>query len=325
VVGLSRRELFRGISVAGAGSMLSPLLHHAVAGVVAPALLYPPMELSHFDVPVSRGATSLKIGCAAITWGGKDAEAMAQIAALGYPGIQLRANVVEEYPEANALAAALAEHTLTLVALSSGNCTLDPAKEKETLATHRAHAKYLHAAGGQYLQVIGAGNFKSGQSWTAADYQRQGMLLTEIGKRAAEFGIPVGFHNHMGTIAESPQGLDAILAAADANYVKLELDVAHYVQGGGDPAAAVRKYGQRLLFLHLKDVKAETRAKGGYEFVELGQGRVDFKALLAALDAVQFRGWGVVELDGERPGDTRTPEESARMSKQYLEQMGVRV
>jgi hypothetical protein len=32
-----------------------------------------------------------------------------------------------------------------------------------------------------------------------------------------------------------------------------------------------------------------------------------------------------VELDGERPGSTRTPEESARMSKEFLETMGVRV
>jgi len=300
------------------------LLQKAAAGIAAPARLYPPMDLSHFDVPVARGPMDLKIGCAAITWGGNDGQAMQQIAALGYPGIQLRANVVEEHPNPMTLAAALAEHKLTFVALSSGNCTLDPAKEKEMLATHAAHARYLHLAGGKYLQVIGAGTFKGGQSWTPADYRRQGMLLTEIGKRAAEFGIPVGFHNHMGTIAEKPEATDAILAAADPNYVKLELDVAHYVQGGGDPVAAVRKHDRRLLFLHLKDVKAIDN-KDGYEFVELGQGRVDFKALLTALKAAHFRGWGIVELDGERPGATRTPEESARMSKQYLEQMGVRV
>jgi inosose dehydratase len=324
-MGVTRRQLLTGMTMAGATSILPPLLQTALAGVAAPARLYPPMDLAHFDVPVARGAMSLKIGCAAITWGGKDGQAVEQIAALGYPGIQLRANVVEEHPDPKDLAAALAAHKLTFVALSSGTCTLDPAKEKDMLATHEAHAKYLHAAGGKYLQVIGAGSFKSGQSWTAADYKRQGMLLTEIGKRSAEFGIPMGFHNHMGTIAETPQATDAILDAADPNYVKLELDVAHYLQGGGDPAAAVRKFGRRLLFLHLKDVKSSKDAKDGYEFVELGQGRVDFKALLAALNDVRFRGWGIVELDGEHPGATRTPEESARMSKQYLEKMGVAV
>ncbi len=322
---LTRRRVLAGLAAAGAAETCPALVQKAFAGLAMPARLYPEMNLSHFDVAVPRGPMELKIGCAAITWGGNDAQAIEQIAAVGYPGIQLRANVVEEHPDPKSLADVLAQHKLTFVALSSGNCILDPAKEKEMLATHAAHARYLHLAGGKYLQVIGAGNFHGGQSWTEADYKRQAMLLTEIGKHAAEFGIQMGFHNHMGTIAEKPEATDAILAASDPNYVKLELDVAHYVQGGGDPAAAVRKYAPRLLFLHLKDVKPSSTAKDGYEFVELGQGRVDFKQVLAALKEAHFRGWGIVELDGERPGDTRTPEESARMSKQYLQQMGVQV
>jgi inosose dehydratase len=77
--------------------------------------------------------------------------------------------------------------------------------------------------------------------------------------------------------------------------------------------------------MHLKDVVPSKSARDGYQFVELGQGKVNFKALLAALEEIHFRGWGVVELDGERPGSTRSPEESARMSKQFMETLGVRV
>jgi inosose dehydratase len=265
------------------------------------------------------------VGYAAITWGSNIDQAIEQIAAVGYPGIQLLGNVLKEHPDPKTLEAALAAHKLTFVALSSGGTQLDPAKEKAMLEEHTQHAKYLQAAGGKYLQVIGAGNPKNAAAnWTAADYKRQGYLLTEIGKRAAEYGIQTGFHNHMNTIGQAPEATDAILDAADPKYVKLELDVAHYLQGGGDPAAAVRKYKRRLLFLHLKDTKPSS-TRGGYEFAELGQGRVDFKALLAALHETHFRGWGIVELDGERPGSTRTPEESARMSKEYLESLGVRV
>jgi inosose dehydratase len=284
------------------------------------------MDLSLFDTPVDRGPWELRVGYAAITWDGHDGEAIEQISAVGYPGIQLRANVLKEHPDPKTLAAALAEHKLIFVAMSSGGTQLDPAKEKEMLEEHTEHAKYLHAAGGKYLQVIGAGNPKNGAAnWTAADYKRQGQLLTEVGKRAAEYGIQMGFHNHMNTIGQAPEATDAIMDAADSKYVKLELDVAHYLQGGGDPAAAVRKYKRRVLFLHLKDTKPSSSTHGGYEFTELGQGRVDFKGLLAALEETHFRGWGIVELDGERPGATRTPEDSARMSKQYLESVGVRV
>jgi inosose dehydratase len=323
---VTRRRLLAGLATASAASVCSPLLQRAAAEIAGPARLYPPMDLSLFDTPVHRGAWELRVGYAAITWDGRDGEAIEQIAALGYPGIQLRANVLKEHPDPKTLEAALAQHKLIFVALSSGGTQLDPAKEKEMLDEHTQHAKYLHAAGGKYLQVIGAGNPKSGAAnWTAADYKRQGYLLTEVGKRAAEFGIQTGFHNHMNTIGQAPEATDAIMDAADPKYVKLELDVAHYLQGGGDPAAAVHKYQRRLLFLHLKDTKPSPSAHDGYEFAELGQGRVDFKALLAALKETHFRGWGIVELDGERPGSKRTPEESARMSKQYLESLGVRV
>jgi inosose dehydratase len=322
---VTRRRLLAGLAAASAASVCSPLLQKAAAGIAGPARLYPPMDLSLFDTPVDRGAWDLRVGYAAITWDGHDGEAIEQISAVGYPGIQLRANVLKEHPDPKTLGAALAEHKLMFVALSSGDAQLDPAKEKEMLEQHTQHAKYLQAAGGKYLQVIGAGNPKNAPAnWTAADYKRQGELLTEVGKRAAEYGIQTGFHNHMNTIGQTPEATNAIMDAADPKYVKLELDMAHYLQGGGDPAAAVRKYKRRLLFLHLKDTKPSS-AHGGYEFAELGQGRVDFKALLAALKETHFRGWGIVELDGERPGSTRTPEESARMSKQYLESLGVRV
>lgn len=323
---VTRRRLLAGLATVSAAGVCSPLLQKAAAEISGPARLYPPMDLSLFDTPLHRGAWEMRLGCAAITWDGKDDEAIQQISALGYPGIQLRANVLKEHPDPKTLEAALSEHKLTFVALSSGGTPLDPAKEKDTLEEHAQHAKYMHAAGGKYLQIIGAGNPKDGAAnWTAADYKRQGLLLTEVGKRAAEYGIQTGFHNHMGTIGQTPEATDAIMDAADPKYVKLELDVAHYLQGGGDPAAAVRKYKRRLLFMHLKDVVPSKSTRDGYQFVELGQGKVNFKALLAALEEIHFRGWGVVELDGERPGSTRSPEESARMSKQYMETLGVRV
>jgi sugar phosphate isomerase/epimerase len=36
------------------------------------------------------------------------------------------------------------------------------------------------------------------------------------------------------------------------------------------------------------------------------------------LREANFRGWGVVELDGERAGSNLTPKESAAMSLKYL-------
>jgi len=105
----------------------------------------------------------------------------------------------------------------------------------------------------------------------------------------------------------------------DPRYAKLELDIAHYFQGGGDPAQAVEKYKDRLLFLHLKDVRHVADAKDGYRFCELGRGLVNVPAVLAALRKINFRGWGIVELDGETD-TSRTPKESAIINKDYVQQ-----
>jgi inosose dehydratase len=132
----------------------------------------------------------------------------------------------------------------------------------------------------------------------------------------------------MNTISEHPANLDMVLEASDPKYVKLLLDTAHSVAGGGDPTKAVEKYPERLLVLHLKDVvdiPTDTeKAKYPFQFVELGRRKVDSPAVFDALDKIKYRGWAVVELD-RVPENSRTPKESAIISKRYLEdKIGVR-
>jgi inosose dehydratase len=189
------------------------------------------------------------------------------------------------------------------------------------LALHTANAKFVHDAGGLYLQIIDKP--AKDRTITSADYKRLGSLLTEVGKRSADVGIPLGYHNHMGTLSQRPENLDQIFEAADPRYVKLELDVAHYLQGGGDPVKAIHKYHDRLLFMHLKDVRdADPNAegaKGPYQWVELGRGRVDLPGVIQALEQVKFHGWAVVELD-RVPDKSGTPKQSAEINRKYIEE-----
>jgi inosose dehydratase len=328
----------------GASALTGSAGIRAAAGLFPPRL-YPPTDLSYFDTPISAAPPDIRIGYAAITWGGKDHEAIADIAEAGYRGIQLRSNIVPDYESRpRALADELAQRRLTFVALSSGDVVIDPEVEAKQIATHVAHAKFVRECGGLYLQCIDA---RPKRPLTKADYQRLGRLLTEIGKRSADLGIPLGYHNHMNSIGERPEEIDRILEAADPRYVKLELDVTHYQQGGGDPIQAIRKYADRLLFLHIKDVESpvgsggsgrpgepgrsggsggseEARPSRDYRFVELGRGQVDVKGVFAAMHEVKFRGWAVVELDAV-PDKARTPKESALINRKYLESIGVPV
>lgn len=313
----SRREFLAGLAGAGA---LAAMPHAARASITGP--LYPPMDLSMFDAPVHRGDPYVRAGCSAITWSDNAKEAIDDIAAAGFAGIQLRAPTIDQYPDPHALRDLLAERKLTFVALSSGSGSIDPAVRQSQLETHVQHAHYVQEAGGKYIQLVASGA-KPTQTYSAADYKLQGQIFTEIGKRIADHGIKLGFHNHMNTVGQPPEAVDAILNESDPNYVFLELDVAHYLQGGGDPAAAIRKYGHRILFMHFKDVK-NAPSKSGYEFVELGKGRVDFPAVFAALHQINFRGWGIVELDRVPTGDSQSPKQANEGSLRFLrEKFGV--
>jgi inosose dehydratase len=269
--------------------------------------------------------SQIRFGYAAITWGDEVRQAVDDIASVGYPGIQLRANALTVF-KAGELKDLLAQHKLTFVALSSGEVSLDMPEESQ-IAKHVANAQFVKESGGLYLQILD--QLKSyPRSATPDECKRLGKLLSELGKRTSDLGIPLGYHNHLNTLSEMPANLDLIMENADPKYVKVEFDTAHYVAGGGDPVHAIEKYRDRLLFLHLKDVRDlpdDPKARYPFQFVELGRGRVDFPAVFAELDRIKFHGWAVVELD-RVPDKSGTPKESAGISKNYLEKkIGVTV
>jgi inosose dehydratase len=290
--------------------------------------LYSPVALSPFDLPITPAPGMIRLGYASITWNGKDAEAIKEISELGFRGIQLRSNILKEYGERpKDLRDLLSQHHLEMVALSSGGVGIGAGTEVSEVAKHVSNAKFVHDVGGHYLQVTDSARPKDRKP-ESADFKQLGHVLTEIGKRSMDLGVPVGYHNHMSSLGEGPGEVDQIMDAADPRYVKLELDIAHYQQGGGDPVKAIRKYHDRLLFLHIKDVEnlATNDERGrGYRWVELGRGRVDLPAVFAALKDVKFRGWAVIELDSV-PDKSRTPKESALISKKYVEEkIGLKV
>jgi len=267
-------------------------------------------------------ATAMRLGYAAITWGGDDERAIREIAEVGFKAIQVRGSAFERYGKApNELKDLLARHQLTFAVLSSGNLGIDPAVEASELAMHIEHARFLRAAGGRTLQII---DQRPKRALVAADYARLGKLLTAVGRGTAELDVDTVYHHHMNSIGEKPDEVDAVLEAIDPKAVGVLFDVAHYQQGGGDPVAAIRRYRDRIKVVHLKDVRAIDQAPG-YEWVELGRGRVDVKGCVAALKEIGFKGWAIIELD-RVPDATGSPKASALVNRQYAtQQLGLRV
>jgi inosose dehydratase len=265
-------------------------------------------------------APGIRFGYTAMTWNKEERQAIDDISATGYEGIQFRIDATTEF-KPDELKSLLKAHKLTFVALSSGDVTIDSPDEAAMLAKHTENAKFLRDSGGLYLQILD--QLKTyPRTVTPDECKKLGKLLTELGKRTADIGIPLAYHNHMNTIGEHPANLDIVLESSDPKYVKLLLDTAHSVAGGGNPAEQIHKYHDRILYLHLKDVVDAPMdtpgAKYPFKWVELGRGKVDLPAVFTALEKVKFQGWAVVELDRTTDKST-TAKQSAMISRKYLE------
>lgn len=261
-------------------------------------------------------AASIQYGYAAITWGDNIKQAIEEISGMGFKGIQLRANAYAQFGQRpEELIRLLKDAKLTLPMYSSGNANINTGNDEAEISKHLESARFVKILGGNSIQITNSSRPKTGKV-SHEDLVRYATLLNEIGKHTAAIGIKTTYHNHMGQLGETPEEVDVILKNSDPKYVKLLLDIGHYQQGGGDPATAIKKYKDRLDCLHIKDVKDTADAKG-YIFVELGQGRVNLPSVFAALKAINFNGYAIVELDAV-PVKGRTPLESGQITRDYL-------
>ena len=263
-----------------------------------------------------------KIAYSAITWNGNDLVAIGDIAALGFKGIQLRANTYAPFKDKpQDLKDTLDKNGLQLAMFSSGNVSINDDISKD-IETHLNHAKFIKALGGTSLQITNNVRPKD-RLPTTEELKKYAKNMSEVAKVVkSETGIQPAYHNHMNQLGETPEEVDIIFTEMNHNYILALLDVAHYTQGGGNPAEAVMKYKDILYATHIKDTKA-VDSKSGYQFVELGQGRVDLAGVFTNLDKIKFKGWNIIELDSV-PVKGRTALECGQTSKKFLESIKVK-
>lgn len=267
-------------------------------------------------LPISLFAAkkSYSLGYSSITWSGQDEQAIKDIASLGFKGIQLRANTFAKYGESPATLKALIDQSgLQLCMFSSGSVEIDPAKVDASIAQHVKHATFVKALGGTSIQLTNSLR-KKGVKPEDKDLIRLAEVMNEIGAQTKKLGIQATYHNHMDQLGETPEEVDLLVQHMDPSKIKLLLDVAHYFQGGGNPANAVLKYQKVIHSLHVKDVR---QTEPRYRFVELGQGKVNLEEVFANLDKIKFKGFAIVELDAV-PDPGKTPLSCAQTSKQFL-------
>lgn len=154
---------------------------------------------------------------------------------------------------------------------------------------------------------------------TLDDVQWKTMLgnLDAVADHVSSRGLLAVVHPHIGTMVEQADDVQRVL---DGSHIGLCVDTGHLVAAGADPVAITLANPERVGHVHLKDVDAAKAARvvaGEVTFSDavadgmwtvLGEGSVDVRAMIRALEGAGYRGWYVLEqdlmlLDGEPAGE----------------------
>jgi sugar phosphate isomerase/epimerase len=150
----------------------------------------------------------------------------------------------------------------------------------------------------------------------AKGWQKFSDQLSEVAKPILDAGLTFAWHNHdfeFNALDSGEMPLEFILR--DENGVSLELDLAWVVVGGESPSEWVKKYADRLVSVHLKDIapKGECVSEDGW--ADVGHGTMNWSIIMDAVMKTQCK-YFVMEHDNPND-DIRFAERSITAANKF--------
>jgi len=238
---------------------------------------------------------------------------LSEAANAGFAGIELGG----KFPRTEqALRPMLARHGLELVSgwYSAKLCQRSAEKEIAAVADHLR----LLAAMGCSVMVFAEGHGSTDgnpdlpmsarpvlQSWEWPPFCER---LNVVARHLRENGVRLAFHHHMGTVIQTEDEVDRLMAGTSDD-VGLLLDTGHLAFAGGNAARVAQRHARRIVHVHCKDVRPHVledaiRRDQGFLaavldgiFTVPGDGAIDYAAVLRPLRAADYTGWLVVEAE----------------------------
>lgn len=137
--------------------------------------------------------------------------------------------------------------------------------------------------------------------------------LRKVLHYATDQGIQLGFEPEPGMFIDTMASFSRLLQWIDAPNLGVTLDVGHlYCQGEVPIADVIARWGQRLVNVHLEDMRA-----GVHEHLMFGEGEMSFPPIIAALQKSGYRGGVHVELSRH----SHMAPEAARKAYDFLKPM----
>ncbi|MGV2108876.1 myo-inosose-2 dehydratase [Agrobacterium vitis] len=145
-----------------------------------------------------------------------------------------------------------------------------------------------------------------------------GAGVEALAEFAASQGIALVYHHHMGTIVESEEEIDKLMANTGP-HAKLLLDTGHCLFGGGNPERVAKNYMGRVGHIHAKNIRPviakqvrdeklsflEGVRRGVFTVPGDSEGGVNFPPVLKIAGEHGYEGWLVIE--AEQDPDVRNP------------------
>ena len=233
----------------------------------------------------------------------------ADMAYAGMEGIELMHTALQPEDAVGRIAELSEKHKLPVIGTSFGGAMWDRRKHQEVLEDAQRVISRLAKLGGKTLGTsVGAAPARK----TPEQLDAQAELLRKIIAVGQAHGVVLNLHNHTYEVVDHLHDLKGTLERVPE--VKLGPDLNWLVRGSVDPVWFIRQYRQQIVFLHLRDQKAD-----GKWSEAMGEGNMDYGAIGRALREIGFAGHAVIELaheSGFRP--TRPLRESLKISRQFV-------
>lgn len=290
---------------------------------------------------------NVPIGCGQITWRGLDEKAaLADIAAAGYAGApagpsgERTAQETLALYESYGLRPAPGYFAADFWKAEQEAEILERARHYAAVTAELGLTETYVATGGFDRDVMASGRTRAAASGhvtsadglSDADFGHFAATLNRVGQVMLEEGVKCCFHNHVGSVIETGEEMERLLAATDPDVVFLGPDTGHLAWAGADVVDFFRRYADRIKTVHVKDIDEAVRKEGVAKqwdyrtfsdhgiWAEVGHGVIDFPAVFQILADAGFDGWIIVETDVTQ---LASPLESAQVSRAYLRGLGL--
>jgi inosose dehydratase len=294
---------------------------------------------------------TIKIGNAPCSWGVEFAgdprnpsweTVLDECKTAGYHGIEL--GPVGFMPEDPArLADALSERNLELIGGVLFRPFHDAGQWDDVLDGAVRTCKALNAHGAQHFVLIDsisplraptAGRPDEAVQLDADEWAAYVGRIEHIARMGQEeYGLTASIHPHAGGFCDFLPEVERLLDAVEPEILRLCIDTGHSHYAGFDPVAFIRRYRERIAYVHFKDIEPRVKQQvisdrtDFYEacaqgiFCNLGDGETDFSGVRDLLVESGYRGWCTVEQDCDPTGET-SPISDAAANRTYLQTIG---